>query len=219
MLRRNGLARAGEYDRELGDMLQLLIIPRPRMGHERPHRLIGEAGDSSVAPNRKDLDEISSEELDVLTATFTQLRDLHRGGAQEKEEVAAKVLLPAHPGKVLIGGRHDPYVGRGAFGPRGRGKQTEEIHLYDGSSKLISWRNRVPPSARVRAPGRSARPVKTPAGAPKRPSSISYEDAPHWSSTNGRSDRVDRSWMVRATSSFLVPSSPKSRTVVEVAVT
>jgi hypothetical protein len=174
MLRRNGLARAGEYDRELGDMLQLLIIPRPRMGYERPHRLIGEAGDSSVAPIRKDLDEISSEELDVLTATFTQRRDLHRGGAQEKEEVATKVLLPAHPGKVLIGGRHDPYVGRGAFGPRGRGKQTEEIHLYDRVQQaLISWRNRVPPSARVRAPGRrSARPVKTPAGAPKRPSSI-----------------------------------------------
>jgi hypothetical protein len=137
MLQHNGLAGAGESDRELGDMLQLLIIPRPRMGHERPHRLIGEAGDPSVALRRKDLDEISSEALDVLTATFTQRRDLHGGGAQAKEEVAAKERLSAHPGKVLIGGRHDPYV----------------------------------------------------------------------------------SWMVRDRSSFLVPASPRSKTVVEVAAT
>ena len=85
----------------------------------------------------------------------------------------------------------------------------------------ISSRKRVPPSASSKRPGtRSVAPVKAPFSCPKSSASrrLSLREA-QWTAMKGPSARGLRRWTACATSSFPVPLSPVTRTVVRAAAT
>ena len=56
--RRDELTGAHETDRQLDDMMQLLLISGPRIRRERAYRLVGESADVSIVLRRGELEEV-----------------------------------------------------------------------------------------------------------------------------------------------------------------
>ena len=83
-----------------------------------------------------------------------------------------------------------------------------------GRSSPISSRNRVPPFAHSKTPGRSeSAPVNAPRTWPNSADSISVgATAPQSNTTYGRPARGETSWIARASTSLPVPVSPSRST-------
>ncbi len=90
-----------------------------------------------------------------------------------------------------------------------------------GGTSATSSRKIVPPSAAWKRPSLSSTaPVNAPFRCPKSSDSTRpWERAAQFTGTKGPRDRVDSSWIAWATSSFPVPVSPMTSTVVSVSAT
>jgi hypothetical protein len=66
----NELTRAHAYDRPLDHMILLLLISGPRIHREHASSFIGESADVSIVLRRGELEEVLSQEPDILAASL-----------------------------------------------------------------------------------------------------------------------------------------------------
>jgi len=114
-----GLFQLGERDTEFfagaeehgafDEIFEFADVSRPRIVHERVHRVGGNVQHGFVEAAAEILDEVADEERDVFAA-FAQRRNLNRKNVEAIVEVAAKFAVGDEAREVAVGGGDDADV-------------------------------------------------------------------------------------------------------------
>jgi hypothetical protein len=94
----------------------------------------------STVLRRGELKGVASEERDVPPAAFTERRNPDGRDTQLSVEIVAKPPVPAHPSKILVGGRDDP---RGEANRPGPTQPPERACLEHASEHRLRGRRHL----------------------------------------------------------------------------